>query len=151
MDTTNNHGQVFDHTMQISDEDILNIFDEIDLAELPLRAGNGDAAKGLNVIKDWGKILSLGEQQRLAFGRILVNRPSFVILDEATSAMDTEAESKMYSLLNQTGRKITYISVGHRQTLLKFHVSKLSLRGTKGHSFEEIIHDFKTDERSGTM
>ena len=57
---------------------------------------------GLNAETDWSSILSLGEQQRLAFGRILVNRPSFVILDESTSALDVASESRMYSLLRDT-------------------------------------------------
>jgi putative ATP-binding cassette transporter len=147
MDTINSHeGHVLNSTWQsrtfLSDRDILDIFDKIDLAELPLRAGNGNALEGLSVINDWGKILSLGEQQRLAFGRILVNRPLFVILDEATSALDTNAEKNMYSLLNGTTQKITYVSVGHRPSLLEFHVSKLTLKGIEGHSLEDIHNKF---------
>ncbi|OII74145.1 ABC transporter [Cryptosporidium ubiquitum] len=66
----------------------------------------------LDSIKDWSTILSLGEQQRLAFARILIFNPSICFLDEATSALDMETEMKLYSMLNET--KISYISVGDR-------------------------------------
>ena len=72
-------------------------------------------------------MLSLGEQQRLAFARIIYNRPSVVILDESTSALDLFAEEAMYQILNDL--KVTYISVGHRPSLLKYHDKKLILRG----------------------
>ena len=69
----------------------------------------------------------MGEQQRLAFARILFNRPSVVILDESTSALDLFAEEAMYQILSEL--KVTYISVGHRPSLLKYHDKKLILRG----------------------
>jgi putative ATP-binding cassette transporter len=72
-------------------------------------------------------VLSLGEQQRLAFARIIFNRPSVVILDESTSALDLLAEEAMYRILNELG--VTFISVGHRPSLLQFHDKKLILRG----------------------
>ena len=49
-------------------------------------------------------MLSLGEQQRLAFARVLYNRPSVVVLDESTSALDAETEAMMYSLLEKVRR-----------------------------------------------
>ncbi len=53
----------------------------VDLKELPYRFGDGkDPVKGLNAVLDWGNTLSLGEQQRLAFGRLIVNQPRLVIL-----------------------------------------------------------------------
>jgi len=76
---------------------------------------------------DWGNVLSLGEQQRLAFGRVFVHQPRLVIVDEATSAMDVTAKEKMYSLLQQMADVVTYVSVGHRPTLLKYHNKKLHL------------------------
>ena len=75
------------------------------------------------------KVLSLGEQQRLAFARVLYNRRSITVavLDEATSALDEISEGVMYDLLIEL--KITYISVGHRTSLQKYHNKKLSLNG----------------------
>jgi putative ATP-binding cassette transporter len=64
----------------MSDQDLLNVLEKVDLKELPYRFGDGDPIKGLNAVLDWGNTLSLGEQQRLAFGRLVVNRPRLVIL-----------------------------------------------------------------------
>lgn len=69
---------------------------------------------------DWSHILSLGEQQKLAFVRIFMTRPRWVFLDEATSAMDEETEDRLYRLLVSLPG-ITVISVGHRSTLDKYH------------------------------
>lgn len=69
---------------------------------------------------DWSHILSLGEQQKLAFARVFAKRPRWVFLDEATSAMDEETESRLYGhLVHLPG--ITVVSVGHRSTLDKWH------------------------------
>ena len=75
-----------------------------------------------------GDELSLGEQQRLAFARVLVNRPKLAILDEATSALDLHNEAVMYRALAKLPG-ITYLSVGHRPSLLRFHASRLRLLG----------------------
>lgn len=80
---------------------------------------------GLDVIRDWSKVLSLGEQQRIGFARILVARPRFVFLDEATSAVDIATERKLYTLLAETGA--TFISVGHRPSITEFHLDALCL------------------------
>ena len=118
------------------------ILKSIDLGELPYRAGDGDPLKGLDAVLDWSNTLSLGEQQRLAFGRLLVNRPRLAILDEATSALDMEAEARMYKLLEGMSRNVedslTYISVGHRPSLLNYHDKRLRLNGEEKHSLETI-------------
>ena len=134
----------------LSDEDLLEILAKVDLGLLAARAGDGDPIRGLEAVLDWSNTLSLGEQQRLAFGRVLVNKPRLVILDEATSALDMVAESKMYTLLRDMGKKelssdgklsapgLTYVSVGHRPSLLAYHDVRLRLSGEKEHSFEQI-------------
>ena len=117
-----------------SDEDLLRVLDSVNLPDLASRSG------GLNAILDWSNTLSLGEQQRLAFGRLVVNRPRLVVMDESTSALDVVAERKMYTLLKNMaadaedgGRTgLTYVSVGHRPTLLAHHDLKLSLRDGTG-------------------
>jgi putative ATP-binding cassette transporter len=70
-------------------------------------------------------VLSPGEQQRLSFARLLLNRPQYAFLDEATSALDVDNEQLMYELLKQ--RQIPFLSAGHRPTLLKFHRNVLEL------------------------
>jgi len=109
------------------DSYLLDILEKVKLGDLALRVGNGNERKGLNATKDWSKVLSLGEQQRLAFARILYNKPSVVALDEATSALDKDAEESVYNLLIETNT--TYISVGHNPSLLRFHQKKLVLYG----------------------
>lgn len=69
----------------LTDDDLLDVLDKVDLLDVAKRAGDGNAKKGLQTVLDWTNVLSLGEQQRLAFGRLLVNRPRLVILDEAVS------------------------------------------------------------------
>lgn len=81
----------------------------------------------LDVEKDWSHELSLGEQQRLAFIRIFLQVPSWVMLDEATSAMDEEMEEKAYEKLTAMPG-VTIVSVGHRSTLAKWHTRAVSIR-----------------------
>lgn len=83
----------------------------------------------LDEVADWGRILSLGEQQRLAFGRLLLARPIVAFLDEATSAMDEGLEYAMYSLLRAQIPECILVSVGHRSTLQKHHSLLLDLPG----------------------
>lgn len=64
-----------------SDELFLDLLKQVRLDSLALRTGDGNSAIGLRAVRDWGKILSLGEQQRLAFARVLYNKPSVVFLD----------------------------------------------------------------------
>lgn len=78
---------------------------------------------------DWGQRLSLGEQQRLAFGRILLNHPAAVFLDEATSAMDEGLEEAMYRMLRSQLPDTALVSIGHRSTLKPFHEIELELLG----------------------
>jgi putative ATP-binding cassette transporter len=120
----------------MSDAELLDVLDAVDLPDLASRIGDGDPIRGLNTVLDYSNTLSLGEQQRLAFGRVVINRPSLVILGESTSACDVVTERKMYSLLKKIaadaedgGRTgLTYVSVGHRPTLLQHHDVKLLLR-----------------------
>jgi putative ATP-binding cassette transporter len=72
----------------------------------------------------------LGEQQLLACARVLLTHPQYVILDEATSAMDVNNEEHCYRLLQAAG--ITYISAGHRPSVLQYHQHVLELTGA-GH------------------
>ena len=87
---------------------------------------------------DWTRILSLGEQQRLAIGRVLMNRPRVVFLDEASSAMDEGLEHTMYRLLREALPAATLVSVGHRSSLLGFHTRELELLGDGKWRLQEL-------------
>ena len=89
----------------------------------------GHLASRIDDEADWGHSLSLGEQQRLAIGRALVNRPQVLFLDEASSAMDEGLEHAMYQLLRDSLPNSVLISVGHRSTLLEFHTQELEVLG----------------------
>lgn len=78
---------------------------------------------------DWSHVLSVGEQQRLAFVRAHIQQPQWLFLDEATSALDEDTEATMYSLLQERLQQTTVVSVGHRSTLNKYH--ELGLRLNK--------------------
>jgi putative ATP-binding cassette transporter len=75
----------------------------------------------------WSQRLSPGEQQRLAFARVLLNRPDWVFLDEATSALDEELEQRMYALLHERLPSTTLVSIAHRPTVARFHQRRLRL------------------------
>ncbi len=82
----------------------------------------------LDEIQDWSRVLSLGEQQKMAFIRILYHRPKWLFLDEATSSLDERAETYFYSILIQElANHSTIISIGHRNNLRQFHEIELAL------------------------
>ena len=83
----------------------------------------------LDMVDDWSWILSLGEQQRLAFARVLLVRPDWIFLDEATSALDEPREQEMYVLLKSSLPESSIVSVGHRSTLFAQHETELHLAG----------------------
>lgn len=83
--------------------------------------GLGALARELDVVENWSQRLSLGEQQRLAFARILLIKPAILFLDEATSALDELSEARLYGLLRAASWRPTVVSVGHRNTLCNLH------------------------------
>ncbi|KAH8582503.1 ABC transporter with ATpase domain plus 3 transmembrane regions [Cryptosporidium sp. chipmunk genotype I] len=89
------------------DSYLLKILEDVGLKHLSDRLSESETGNCLDSIKDWSTILSLGEQQRLAFARIFIFNPSICFLDEATSALDMETEAKLYSILNK--KKLTDI------------------------------------------
>ena len=107
-----------------SDAQLRHVLEEVRLGELVQRYPD------LDIKQDWPRLLSLGEQQRLAFARLLLNGPAFVVLDEATSALDVATEKRLYELLVQ--REMAFVSVGHRPTLKDYHNTVLELDGGGG-------------------
>ena len=107
----------------ITDLEIQDALKQVNLEDLSERMGS------LDTEKDWSAVLSVGEQQRLAFARILLSQPKYAILDEATSALDVINERRLYQLLRSLN--ITYISVGHRPSLVDYHQTVLDLGGDR--------------------
>ena len=105
----------------VTDEEFQRILASVNLPKLIERCG------GLDVDADWGKLLSLGEQQRLAFARVLLAEKPYVILDEATSALDEKNEAQLYEMLHESN--VTLISVTHRPQVAKYHSHVLVLMG----------------------
>ena len=105
----------------VDEEKLRDVLASVNLADLPDRLGGFDAEL------DWADVLSLGEQQRLAFARLLLTQPRYAILDEATSALDLKNEQHLYEQLQAT--KTTFVSVGHRSSLVKYHQQVLELLG----------------------
>lgn len=88
---------------------------------------------------DWSHVLSVGEQQRLAFVRAHIQQPQWLFLDEATSALDEDTEANMYSLLQERLQQTTVVSVGHRSTLNKYHELVLRLnKSTRQVTLEKL-------------
>lgn len=96
----------------LSDEELLYL---LDLCQI------GYLRDKLDLVADWSHVLSVGEQQRLAFVRAHIQKPKWLFLDEATSALDEDTEAAMYALLAERLRQTTLVSIGHRSTLNKYH------------------------------
>ncbi|OKH33975.1 ABC transporter ATP-binding protein [[Phormidium ambiguum] IAM M-71] len=109
--------------LEVKDEHLKQVLEQVNLAGLDERFGGFDAEQ------DWADVLSLGEQQRLTFARLLLNQPKYAILDEATSALDIANEERLYQHLQEKGT--TFLSVGHRSTLVSYHQSLLELSQEK--------------------
>ncbi|MFN6462893.1 MAG: ABC transporter ATP-binding protein/permease [Nostoc sp. DedVER02] len=123
---------------QMTDAEIKNILQQVNLQNLLSRV------EGFDTEVPWENILSLGEQQRLAFARLLVTHPRFTILDEATSALDLKNEGNLYQQLQET--KTTFISVGHRESLFDYHQWVLEL--SQDSSWQLVsIQDYRNQKR----
>ncbi|MEM9219315.1 MAG: ABC transporter ATP-binding protein/permease [Cyanobacteria bacterium P01_F01_bin.150] len=110
---------IYPYNYPHSDETLIDILNQVNLSGLPERFG------GFDTIHYWSSVLSLGQQQRLAFARILLSQPTYAMMDEATSALDIENERYLYGLLAKM--QSIYVSVGHRPSLLDHHDKVLEL------------------------
>ena len=104
---------------EIQDQELESVLHQVNLPELLSKVGGFDAELA------WSSVLSIGEQQRLAFARLLLNRPRYALLDEATRALDLQNEKHLYQQLQQS--ETTFISVGHRESLLNYHQQVLEI------------------------
>ncbi|MEM9267025.1 MAG: ATP-binding cassette domain-containing protein, partial [Cyanobacteria bacterium P01_F01_bin.13] len=105
--------------IEIDDTQLKLALKQVNLSDLDERFG------GFEAEEEWSDVLSLGEQQRLSFARVLLHQPTYTILDEATSALDRDNEQQLYDHLAAT--QTAYLSVGHRQSLEAYHQSILRL------------------------
>lgn len=105
---------------EIPDRDLEVALSKVSLAHLGNR---------LNDTEDWAKVLSPGEQQRVAFARILLTRPQAVFLDEATSALDEGLEYAVYERIRSELPRTILISVSHRPSVEQHHTRELELLG----------------------
>ena len=92
----------------------------------------------LDDVDDWSRILSLGEQQRLAFARVLLVQPDWLFLDEATSALDEPREQEVYQMLQKELPNVSIVSVGHRSTLFARHETEFHLSGDGNWEMRQI-------------
>ena len=113
---------------------------DTEIARILKLVGLEHFAARLDDVDDWSRILSLGEQQRLAFARILLIRPDWIFLDEATSALDEPRERTLYEVLHQELPAASIISVGHRSTLFVLHDTELHLQD-QTYTYQEISHE----------
>ncbi|WP_276768519.1 ABC transporter ATP-binding protein/permease [Phascolarctobacterium succinatutens] len=113
--------------------------DDTELIYLMVLCQIGYLKDKLDLEADWSHVLSVGEQQRLAFVRAHIQQPQWLFLDEATSALDEDTEANMYSLLQERLQQTTVVSVGHRSTLNKYHELVLRLnKSTRQVTLEKL-------------
>jgi vitamin B12/bleomycin/antimicrobial peptide transport system ATP-binding/permease protein len=112
----------------IRDEEIIEALEKCGLAHLSSR---------LEEEAQWSRTLSGGEQQRIAFARLLLTRPDIVIMDEATSALDELSQARMMSFLHDELRDATVLCVGHRPGLEAYHTREIGLHRKEG---ERAVH-----------
>ncbi len=112
-----------------SDEEIRSVLETVALGHLGGR---------LDEVNDWAKVLSPGEQQRVAFARVLLAKPKAVFLDEATSAIDEGQEFALYRALRERLPDCIVVSVSHRPTLDQHHERRLELLGDGAWRLEPV-------------
>jgi putative ATP-binding cassette transporter len=112
--------------------------DDVTLRETLEAVGLPQLAGRLNETGHWALQLSPGEQQRIAFARALVQKPDWLFLDEATSAVDEATEGRLYRLVRERLAGTTVFSVGHRATLRPFHARQLVVQ-PNGNGLPSIV------------
>jgi putative ATP-binding cassette transporter len=105
----------------ISREEIEAVLARVNLSEL---------VSEIDHVARWDKELSLGQQQRLAFARILLRKPKWVFLDEATSALDEANQHLVMSIFAEELPEASVITVAHRPGLDRYHSRSVELRQT---------------------
>lgn len=120
--------------VDVTDDELKDLLVRVKLGHLVQ-----ERADILDVDRNWAEVLSGGEQQRLAFARLLFHKPRYALMDESTSALDVELEAELMEAAMGAG--VTCVSVGHRPTLVRFHKYLLRLDGRGGSSFTPLSPD----------
>jgi len=102
-------------------------FEGARLAEVLVAVGLPALALRLHEHGHWNRMLSLGEQQRLALARAILLEPDYLFLDEATASLDEASEAALYRLLHERLPRAAIVSIGHRSTLTAFHRRRIVL------------------------
>jgi putative ATP-binding cassette transporter len=118
-----------DSECDIPDEQLLAALDDVALGHLSNR---------LNETQDWAKVLCPGEQQRVAFARVLLHKPAVVFLDESTSSLDEGNEYALYRLVRTRIPDTIMVSIAHRATVRQHHTHHLELLGGGGWELKRI-------------
>lgn len=114
-----------------------NKHDDATIHEALRKTGLSHLIEKLDEEENWSRILSGGEQQRLAFARVLINLPDIIIMDEATSALDELSQARVMEFLNHELEHATVISVGHRPGLEAYHTREIALVRQPGQTHVE--------------
>jgi putative ATP-binding cassette transporter len=110
------------------------------IAEILTAVGLSSLISRLDEHAHWNRMLSLGEQQRLAIARAILLEPQYLFLDEATASLDEPAEAALYGLIEEKLPGTTVVSIGHRSTLRAFHRRRLELQPHEGmHRVREAV------------
>jgi len=119
-------------TPGITRQDVEFALDEIGLGEFVKSLTQGVATE----VNERGSTLSVGQRQLISFARALAHNPRFLILDEATSSVDTKTELQIREALNRllSGRTAVVIAhrlstIQHADRILVFHKGRLREQG----------------------
>ena len=117
------------HSSMYSDETYIQILYDVGLS---------DFTRCLHEKKDWANSLSGGQQQRILFARALLQKPTWLFMDESSSSLDEPSEEKLYKTLKDLLKQTTIISISHKNTVAKFHDTIIELLIKEGSKEVEI-------------
>ena len=107
-------------------------FDEAQAGAALEKVGLAAIIPRLAEVERWDRVLSMGEQQRLAFARLLLHRPAWIFMDESTAALDEDNQDAMMQLVLDELPGSALLSIGHRPGLERFHTRSLTLQRAEG-------------------
>ena len=106
-------------------------FEDAGVREALQRCGLSEFEGDVDRNERWDRTLSLGQQQRVAFARVLLHKPRWIFMDEATSALDDENQASMLTLFTQELAGASVMYIGHRPGLEEFHTRTLHIKKTE--------------------